>query len=365
MAIRELGYVVIETADLAKWDFYMRNVVGVMRAENLHAENLHAENLHAENLHAENLHAENLNDSAAHYRIDDRPFRFRIEKGAHEQLTAAAYRLDSKEALGKMAEAIGSVGRGVTFGSEAQARARSVDAFFHSTDPAGNGLEFYIGDTRDTREFVSPIGVSGFVTGNETGDKTGNLGMGHVVFNAPNFDEVHSFYRDVVGFHDTDIPRFKFSDNPNDPGMGFAFMHADNGRHHSIAIGEAPVPPSRCVHLMLEMRSLMDVGRCYDRMRLANVPISATLGRHTNDEMHSFYMQTPAGFDLEIGCDGLVIDPSQWEPTAHQTISQWGHVWTWQLEMEKAAREDAQQSTAQQDAQQSKAQEKVTRNDAR
>ena len=103
MAIRELGYVVIETADLAKWDFYMRNVVGVMRAENLHAEN---------------LHAENLNDSTAHYRIDDRPFRFRIEKGAHEQLTAAAYRLDSKEALGKMAEAIGSAGRSVTFGSD-------------------------------------------------------------------------------------------------------------------------------------------------------------------------------------------------------------------------------------------------------
>ena len=120
-----------------------------------------------------------------------------------------------------------------------------------------------------------------------------SLGMGHVVFNAPNFDEVHSFYRDVVGFHDTDIPRFKFSDDPNDSGMGFAFMHADNGRHHSIAIGEAPVPSSRCVHLMLEMKSLMDVGRCYDRMRLAKVPISATLGRHTNDEMHSFYMQTP------------------------------------------------------------------------
>ena len=84
----------------------------------------------------------------------------------------------------------------------------------------------------------------------------------------------------------------------------------------------------------------------------------------------------PAGFDLEIGCDGLVIDPSQWEPTAHQTISQWGHVWTWQLEMEKAAREkiaqeDAQQSTAQgnaqvqEDAQEGTAQEKATRNDAR
>ena len=42
-----------------------------------------------------------------------------------------------------------------------------------------------------------------------------------------------AFYRDVVGFHETDMPRFYFGGGgPDDPGMGFAFMHADNGRHH-------------------------------------------------------------------------------------------------------------------------------------
>ena len=162
------------------------------------------------------------------------------------------------------------------------------------------------------------------------------MGMGHAVFAAPNFDEVHQFYTDVVGFHDTDIPRFHFSPDPNDPGMGFAFMHADNGRHHSVAIGQVPVPPSRCVHLMLEMQDLLDVGRCYDRMRVAKVTESATLGTHTNDQMTSFYMQTPAGFDLEIGCDPLIIDPANWTPTAHQVVSQWGHVWAWQKAMEEA-----------------------------
>ena len=114
-------------------------------------------------------------------------------------------------------------------------------------------------------------------------------------------------------------------------------MHADNGRHHSVAIGQSPVPPSRCVHLMLEMQDLVDVGRCYDRMRIAQVPESATLGMHVNDQMTSFYMQTPAGFDLEIGCDPLVIDPAAWTPTAHQQISEWGHVWAWQKAMQEAA----------------------------
>lgn len=304
MAIKALGYVVIETTRLDEWDKFLTETVGVMRAAN-------------------------PGDGAAHYRIDDRPFRFRIEQGARDELVAAAFELSDAAAFDAMAQAIAAVGRPVQIGSAEEAKRRGVEAFFRTTDPAGNGLEFFHGDVRDDIAFVSPIGVKGFVTG--------DMGMGHAVFAAPNFDEVHKFYLDVVGFHDTDIPRFHFSPDPADPGMGFAFMHADNGRHHSVAIGQSPVPPSRCVHLMLEMQDLVDVGRCYDRMRIAQVPESATLGMHVNDQMTSFYMQTPAGFDLEIGCDPLVIDPAAWTPTAHQQISEWGHVWAWQKAMQEAA----------------------------
>jgi 3,4-dihydroxy-9,10-secoandrosta-1,3,5(10)-triene-9,17-dione 4,5-dioxygenase len=171
------------------------------------------------------------------------------------------------------------------------------------------------------------------------------MGMGHAVFSAPDFPATHAFYRDTIGFHDTDLPVFHLM-GPDGPPMHFAFMHADNGRHHSLALGEGPAAPTGCVHLMLEMRDMMDVGKCYDRMRLAGVPESATLGRHTNDEMTSFYMQTPSGFDLEIGCDGLVIDPANWETTAHKTISEWGHVWAWQKAMEEAAAKQAQAAEA-------------------
>ena len=78
-----------------------------------------------------------------------------------------------------------------------------VDAVFACHDPAGNGLEFYCGDTRDNVAFASPQGVEGFVTGEG--------GMGHAVFAAPDFEASHAFYRDVCGFHDTDLPHFKFS----------------------------------------------------------------------------------------------------------------------------------------------------------
>ncbi|HZG33394.1 MAG TPA: VOC family protein [Sphingopyxis sp.] len=303
MAIRALGYVVIATTNMQQWDAYLTETVGVMRAAD-------------------------PGGGAAHYRIDDRPFRFRIEPGTRDELRAAAYEVADAAAFGDLKRAVAATGRPVEDGSVADAAMRGVEAFFRTSDPAGNGLEFYHGDSRDAVPFVSPAGVKGFVTG--------DMGMGHAVFAAPDFDAVHAFYTDVVGFRDTDIPRFHFSADPDDPGMGFAFMHADNGRHHSIAIGQGEIPPSRCIHLMLEMRDLLDVGRCHDRMRRAKIAESATLGMHVNDQMTSFYMQTPAGFDLEIGCDPLVIDPATWQPTAHQKISEWGHVWAWQKAMAEA-----------------------------
>lgn len=312
MAIKELGYVVIETAKGAQWREFLTNVAGVMIAGN-------------------------SADGADHYRIDDRPFRFRIEQADAERLAAAAYEIDTREALDALAARIEAAGQKVQNGDNAGSAARRVEAYFRTSDPAGNGLEFFVGNARDAVEFVSPQGVSGFVTA--------EMGMGHAVFSAPDFPATHAFYRDVIGFHDTDLPVFHLM-GPEGPPMHFAFMHADNGRHHSVALGEGPPAPSGCIHLMLEMRDMMDVGKCYDRMRLAGVPESATLGRHTNDEMTSFYMQTPSGFDLEIGCDGLVIDPARWEATSHKTISEWGHVWAWQKAMEASGGEQAGRAEA-------------------
>ncbi|MFN5783543.1 MAG: VOC family protein, partial [Novosphingobium sp.] len=254
--------------------------------------------------------------------------RFRIEAGAQDRFVAAAYELDSAAALDALASAIAAAGRPVTAGAANEAALRGVGRFFRTSDPAGNGLEFYCGDIEAETPFVSPLGISHFITG--------EMGMGHAVFSAPNFDECVSFYRDVVGFHETDMPRFYFGGGgAEDPGMGFAFLHADNGRHHSIALGEGPVPPSGCVHLMLELPSLVEVGKAYDRMKVMGYPESASLGQHYNDETVGFYVQTPGGFDLEIGCDSLVIDPASWEVTRHKGISIWGHEWAWQKAMKE------------------------------
>lgn len=304
MGVKALGYVIVESADPSRWDHFMRELVGAMRAPD-------------------------AADGAMLFRVDQRPFRLRIEPGARDHFTAAGYEVADAAALAALAAKIAAAGRPVEQGSADAAALRGVSAFFRTSDPAGNGLEFYHGDSVAETPFVSPLGIDHFVTG--------DMGMGHAVFSAPNFDECVAFYRDVVGFHPTDMPRFYFGGGgPDDPGMGFAFMHADNGRHHSIALGESPVPPSGAVHIMLELPSLLEVGKAHDRMKALGYTESATLGQHFNDETVGFYVQTPAGFDLEIGCDSLVIDPDSWQVTKHTGISQWGHEWAWQKAMKEA-----------------------------
>lgn len=303
VGIKALGYLVVTTAQPQEWQRFLTELVGAMPA--------------------------GVVDGGAHYRIDDRTFRFRIVPGSEERLTAAAYEVTDAEAFSALRDRIAAAGQAVEDGTAQEAAARGVAAFFRTTDPAGNGLEFFLGDCRADTPFTSPLGVPGFVTG--------DMGMGHAVFSAPDFAASVRFYRDTCGFHETDMPRFYFGGGgPDDPGMGFAFLHADNGRHHSVALGEGPVPPSGCVHVMVELPTLIEVGKAHDRMKALGYVESATLGQHFNDETVGFYVRTPSGFDLEVGCDSLVIDPANWDVTKHIGISIWGHEWEWQKAMKAA-----------------------------
>jgi biphenyl-2,3-diol 1,2-dioxygenase len=77
------------------------------------------------------------------------------------------------------------------------------------------------------------------------------------------------------------------------------FFHC-NPRHHTLALVPLPAP-KQLHHFMLQAQSIDDVGFALERAGAAKVPITATLGRHTNDHMVSFYARTPSGFDVEFG----------------------------------------------------------------
>ena len=295
MNVRSLGYVLIESAQPRQWLEYGTEVLGLMQSPGM------------------------PEDGNVYLKMDARPFRFAICPGATERLALCGWELYDEADFEAAREELAGTGVAFEQGSAADCQMRRVRDLIRLEDPAGNTLELYHGADLDYARFVSPVGITGFETG-----CNGDMGFGHAVLPAPNLEETHAFYRDVLGFGDSDYMHFHFSEDPADPGQGLNFMHVDNPRHHSLALYQAEMPGD-CVHLMVEVKSIDEVGYCLDRVLEREIAVTSTLGRHTNDRMLSFYMATPSGFAMEFGCEGLKVDWDNYTPTKSALPSIWGH----------------------------------------
>ncbi len=295
MNIRSLGYVLIESTDPQKWLEFGTEVLGLMVAPAMPA------------------------DGNVYLKMDERPFRLAIVPGERDGLLLCGLELLDEENFHSARDELAAAGVEVVQGTAAELAQRRVQGLMRFKDPAGNTLELYHGADLDYAKFISPLGIAGFETG-----FNGDAGFGHAVLPAANRVETHRFYKDVLGFGDSDYMHFKFSEDPEDPGLGLNFMHVENSRHHSIALFGSD-HPSACIHLMVEVRDVDEVGYCLDRVLQRKIPVTSTLGRHTNDRMLSFYMRTPGGFEMEFGCDGLKIDWANYTPTKTTLPSIWGH----------------------------------------
>src|SRR5262249_42558503 len=147
-----------------------------------------------------------------------------------------------------------------------------------------------------------------------SGFRTGPLGMGHVLMFVQDISAALAFYRDLLGFRVSDYARAPVS---------AYFLHV-NPRHHSLALVEAPVNGMH--HLMVELYSFDDIGQGYDLALMNREQIVATLGRHNNDLMTSFYMHTPSDFLVEYGWGGRDVDDTNWQPQELSSVASfWGH----------------------------------------
>lgn len=286
--IRALSYFVAQIGDVQKWQHYAENVLGMMTSP--------------------------APGGGLYIKMDDRPFRMLIVEGAEDRYLASGWELGSKPAFDAMLARLQDKGIAHELADRDFCALRQVNEAALLQDPAGNRHELTWGYRSDCQPFVSPQGVPRFLTG--------DMGLGHTVLPAPNFDECAAFYRDVLGFGTSDI--FNFQPDPNAPGVRIHFMHCGNARHHSLAIAEYDVP-SKCVHVMVEVDSMTEVGRAHDRRIAHGVPLSASLGQHLNDKMTSFYMKTPSGFDLEYGWGGLQVDWDKHTAFEFTKVSIWGH----------------------------------------
>jgi 3,4-dihydroxy-9,10-secoandrosta-1,3,5(10)-triene-9,17-dione 4,5-dioxygenase len=292
MSIQSLGYLRIEATDVGAWREYGLKVLGMVEGKG-------------------------LTDGALYLRMDDFPARLVIVPGERDRLLESGWECANAESLQDIRNRLDLEGTPYKEATQAELADRRVDEMIRFQDPSGNSLEVFHGAALEHRRVVSPYGHR-FVTEEQ--------GLGHVVLSCRDDAEALHFYRDVLGFALRDSMRLppQLVGRPADGAPAWLRFFGVNPRHHSLAFMPTPTP-SGIVHLMVEVENSDDVGLCLDRALRRKVPMSATLGRHVNDQMLSFYMKTPSGFDVEFGCEGRKVDDHGWVARESTAVSLWGH----------------------------------------
>lgn len=181
------------------------------------------------------------------------------------------------------------------------------------TDPNGIENHIFVGAMR-------PISTSAHVS-IAYRFKADALGFGHVTLNVPDPRQTMNFYSEIIGARVSDyITRMK-DGQPRE----VAFLRV-NRRHHSLAVGNTPNKEQGVSlgHLMIEMKSLRDIGLLRDRCLNDGFKVTS-IGQHTNDETTSFYTSTPSNFSIEFGFGGMEVDDRNWSVRQFNSTSIWGH----------------------------------------
>ena len=286
--VKELAYVVYEAGDLAAWQHFACDLLGMQLADE--------------------------DADALTFRTDGKAYRWRVERGPADDLAGSGYEVASDEALDEIVAKLRAAGVEVAEGGAELAAARKVDRIVLTADPMGNRVELVTGFADAATPFHSDVLLGEFVTGAG--------GAGHQVLLSKGVprEEYLAFYEGLLGFKISDIIVEELA-----PGIvaDLIFLHC-NPRHHSVALGDMP-HAKKTHHFMVEVSDIRDVGLAYDRCMDAKAPFEMTLGMHPNDHMFSFYVRTPSGFSVEYGWGGLLIDDATWEVKTHDQLHWWGH----------------------------------------
>jgi 3,4-dihydroxy-9,10-secoandrosta-1,3,5(10)-triene-9,17-dione 4,5-dioxygenase len=286
MSIRELGYLLFGSGDLASWRRVGEEIIG--------------------------FSANDAADGALYLKMDSRDFRIAIVPDSRERLIATGLEVANKFEFDTLLSRFQQDDIQPVQGTQEEVQLRRVQDFFWVRDPSGNRIEIFWGPISDFKQFRSPAGVTSFVTD--------GLGLGHVVLPVKDLDKAQAFWVEKLGFGLSDILTLNFG------GMDVKlyFNHCSNGRQHSVALAQMP-SSNGCVHFMVEVPTLKDVGQALDRVQENNLPLVMTLGQHVNDDCVSFYFLAPSGFMMEIGWEGVIKDWDRHSVFETTLPSYWGH----------------------------------------
>lgn len=284
MDIHSLGYVRLESTNVEQWRSFARDILGAAVNDGP--------------------------DGALHVRLDDRPYRIAIIPSDTDRFGGAAFEVRDGLSFENAIAELEAAGVAVKHGTADDAKDRCVEAFASFEDPNGNPIEVFFSPVTDSQPVQFPFGGA-FLTG--------SLGMGHVVLPSPDIDAAFNLFTRVMGFRHRDSMAINF---PNGTTVRLRFLGC-NPRHHTIALTQTPSPVG-LRHMMIEADSIKTFGRTFARARAAGV-LKTELGQHSNDEVLSFYLNCPGGFEIEYGVHGRHVDDDGWLTRDLTELSYWGY----------------------------------------
>lgn len=245
-------------------------------------------------------------DGEVRLRNDDAVQRVLVHAGERDDVAYLGWCVGGPSGLASTVAAVEAEGIKVQTGDAALAKQRNVVAVSWFIDRFGFRHELSYGLLTRPSTFRPGRAMSGFVTGEG--------GLGHTVLVVPDLEAANDFYTRVLGFRLSDTVEV---------GVSLRFYHC-NSRHHTLALLGIPGMVG-IHHLMLECRSLDDVGKALDLCEQQSIPLAMSMGRHTNDLMTSFYVRNPSGFEIEYGWGGVLVDDANWVVGSFDSTSIWGH----------------------------------------
>lgn len=284
-----LGYAVIGSEKLSDWQRFGAEAIG--------------------------MHVDQLDQGSLRFRLDENECRFLVERRQDEDVTAVGWKVDDHQTFDNILARVHDAGVPLIEGNADDCARRGVERLWRFPGPKGLDQEIFTTEKFADEELA--MNSSGFVTGAG--------GMGHVALTSKHPAKIRGYYNNVFDARLSDYIDETFSGVK----LKIRFLRV-NERHHSIAVASTvgfrvdPVP-TRVQHLNTQVVELDDMASSFVRAKELGFEIALDIGQHTNDKELSYYVQTPSGFEWEVGWNPIVVDESTWKPTTHKGISVWGH----------------------------------------
>ncbi len=237
-----------------------------------------------------------------------------VAEGPRNDLAVLGFEAVDAAAYDSTLASLAAAGYQVSDGDADQRRDRRVERLARTEAPWGATVEVALGIERRSSPVATPLVPGGFLTAGE--------GFGHAVIATTAFDESVRFATDGLGMVQSDWLETEIAEGIE---LEVRFLHC-NARHHTLALARAPFElPQMLHHLMFETNDRDDVGHAFDRALAAGLPLPNGLGRHDNDRMFSFYVASPAGFQVEVGHGARLITEPWTDDRRYDRASAWGH----------------------------------------